>query len=62
MKRKDLLKRFTKKGWWIDREGANHTIVTNGTDFEAIPRHNEINENLAKNIIKRRGQYGRHQH
>ncbi len=55
MKRKDLLKRFTKKGWWIDREGANHTIVTNGTDFEAIPRHNEINENLAKNIIKRRG-------
>lgn len=55
MKRKDLIKRFKRNGWWILREGANHTIVTNGTDFEAVPRHSEINERLAQEIIRRRG-------
>lgn len=55
MKRKDLMKRFTRKGWWVEREGGNHTIMTNGNDYEAIPRHAEIKEELAKAIIKRRG-------
>lgn len=55
MKQKDLLKLFYNKGWWILREGANHIIVTNGTDIEPVPRHKEINEQLAKAIIKRRG-------
>lgn len=55
MKRKDLMKRFTRKGWWIEREGGSHTIITNGNDYETIPRHTEINEELAKAIIKRRG-------
>lgn len=55
MKQKDLLHLFFKNGWWILREGANHIIVTNGTDIEAIPRHREVNERLAKAIIKRRG-------
>lgn len=36
------------------REGGNHTIVTDGKDVEAIPRHKEISENLAKALIKRR--------
>jgi len=55
MKRKDLIKRFKAKQWWVDREGASHTIMTNGVAFEAIPRHTEINEALAQAIIKRRG-------
>lgn len=55
MKQRDLLNLFFKKGWWVFREGGNHTIVTNGTDSEAIPRHKEINEQLAKSIKKRRG-------
>ena len=54
MKRSDLLKLFKKNGWYILREGANHIIMTNGTDIEPVPRHNEINELLAKTIIKRR--------
>lgn len=53
MKRKDLMKRFLDNGWRILREGGNHTVVTNGTDVEFIPRHTEIKENLAKAIIKR---------
>lgn len=55
MKQRDLLGLFFQKGWWVFREGGNHIIVTNGTDSEAIPRHKEINEQLAKAIIKRRG-------
>jgi hypothetical protein len=55
MKQKDLIHRFLRNGWWVLREGANHIILTNGTDMEPIPRHKEVNELLAKAIIKRRG-------
>lgn len=55
MKQKDLLDRFARHGWWVLREGANHLILTNGTDIEPIPRHRELNEQLARAIIKRRG-------
>ncbi len=55
MKRKDLIKLFEKNGWWLKREGGSHTIYTNGSDNEPIPRRTEINEMLIKKIIKRRG-------
>lgn len=55
MKQKDLLKRFFDNGWWVLREGGNHIILTNGTEIEPVPRHKEVNEQLAKSIIKRRG-------
>lgn len=54
MKQRELLNRFLKNGWWVLREGGNHTVVTDGKDVEAIPRHKEISENLAKALIKRR--------
>ena len=53
MKRKELIKILKANGWELFREGANHTIYTNGKRNEAIPRHNEIDERLAKAIIKR---------
>lgn len=53
MKRKDLIKLLERNGWQLLREGANHTVYTNGKKVEAIPRHNEIAEMLAKAIIKR---------
>ena len=55
MKRKDLIKLFEKNGWWLKREGGNHTIYTNGINNEPISRQTEINEILAKKIIKRCG-------
>lgn len=55
MKRKDLIKLFEKNGWWLKREGHNHTIYTNGKDNEPISRQTEIDEVLAKKIIKRQG-------
>jgi len=55
MKRKVLIKKLEKEGWWKLREGANHDIYTNGKASEPIPRHTEVNELLAKSIIKRQG-------
>ena len=55
MKQKDLIKRPERNGWWKVREGANHIVYTNGKESETIPRHRELNELLAKAIIKRRG-------
>lgn len=55
MKHKDLVKRLENNGWYLLKHGGNHDIYTNGKDIEPIPRHKEINEMLAKSIIKRRG-------
>lgn len=55
MKQKDLLKRFYAKGWWKLREGGNHIIMTDGNEIEPVPRHKELDEQLAKSIIRRRG-------
>jgi YcfA-like protein. len=52
MKKRDLIKLFEKNGWQIE-EGSNHTLAIKGENKEAIPRHKEINELLAKAIIKR---------
>ena len=55
MKRQDLIKLLEKNGWWLMRNGANHDIYTNGKKSEPIPRHRELNEQLAKAIIRRQG-------
>lgn len=54
-KRKDLIKMLSRNGWYFKRSGSDHDVYTNGTEIEPIPRHKEINELLAKGIIKRRG-------
>ncbi len=55
MKRKDLIKLLEKNGWYFKRDGHDHDIYTNGEKSEPIPRHREINELLAKSIIKKHG-------
>ncbi len=52
MKKKILEKELKKLGWWLKRHGGKHDIWTNGEDEEPVPRHNEINELLAKKILK----------
>jgi len=55
LKRKDLIKLLEKNGWRFKREGHDHTIYTNGIANEPISRQTEIDDILAKKIIKRRG-------
>ena len=54
-KRADLIKLLSKKGWYLKNHGGSHDVYTNGIENESIPRHREVNENLARAIIKRRG-------
>lgn len=54
MKRKDLEKMLRALGCYLKREGSEHTIWINPKTGkqQAIPRHNEIPEPLAKKIFK----------
>lgn len=52
MKRGDLERQLRKAGWWFLRHGGNHDVWTDGDRTEAVPRHNEINELLAKKILR----------
>jgi mRNA interferase HicA len=54
MKRRELLKHLEKHGCKFLREGSKHTVYINPNAKKAstVPRHNEINEFLAKKICK----------
>jgi hypothetical protein len=55
MKRIDLIKAITKSGAIFIRHGSNHDWYKNARTGvgQPIPRHAEINEMLAKSIIKK---------
>lgn len=55
MKQRDLIKLLERNGWKKVRQGSNHLVYSDGQHSETVPRHKEINELLAKAIIKRRG-------
>lgn len=55
MKRRELIKKLESNGWYLKRNGGDHDIYTNDTAREPIPRHREINDDLAKAILKRQG-------
>jgi len=54
MKRSELIKHLKKYGCILKREGASHSLWMNPQTgaTEAIPRHNEIKNLLAKKICK----------
>jgi len=55
MKRSSLLRHLRKHGCMLKREGKEHSLWTNpetGT-VEAVPRHTEISNKLAKKICRR---------
>lgn len=53
MKRRDLIKEIESLGYQLVRHGHDHDIYSNGKRSEPISRQTEINEILAKKIIKR---------
>jgi len=52
VKRKDLLKKVAELGATFLRHGGNHDIYIKGKIYKSIPRHAEIDERLAKSVIK----------
>jgi mRNA interferase HicA len=54
MKRRDLIKELEKHGCILIRNGAKHDWYMNPKTkiSQPVPRHSEINDYLAKHIIK----------
>lgn len=55
MKRRDLIKKLTMAGFVFYRHGRDHDVYKRGHDEEEVPRHRDINEILAKSILKKWG-------
>ena len=55
MKQRELVKKLEAAGFKLERHGGNHDVYVRGEDTEQIPRHKEINEILAKAIIRKWG-------
>ena len=53
MKQRELVKRLERVGFEFERHGGNHDIYRRGDDIEKVPRHKEINERLARAILKK---------
>ena len=53
MKRRALVRHLEENGCRLLREGANHSIFVSPTGrTSTVPRHTEINDDLAKKISK----------
>lgn len=55
MKQRDLIKKLESIGFRFERHGGNHDIYRRGNDEEKVPRHRELDERLAKAILKKWG-------
>ena len=55
VKRKELIKLLESAGFVFERHGGKHDIYKRGNEKEYIPRHKEINELLAKAILRKWG-------
>lgn len=55
MKWKDLIRKLEQAGFKLVRNGANHDIYKRGNDEETVPRHKEIDEMLARKILRKWG-------
>ncbi len=57
MKRRDLIRRIEELGAVFIRHGAKHDWYQNPVTKMAqpVPRHSEVNEMLAKSIIRKLG-------
>lgn len=56
MKHRDLIKKIKDAGYTLDRDNGDHSIYEKeGCRPIQIPRHREINENTAKQILRDAG-------
>ena len=54
MKRKDLIRKITSAGCVLAKHGGKHDLYKNPETGgkQPVPRHNEIDEQLAKHILR----------
>ncbi len=55
IKRRDLVKHFEKNGFYLLREGKNHSIYTNKIKTIPVKRHRTIDRITANELCKQAG-------
>lgn len=55
VKRRDLTRHLEENGFHLLREGANHSIYTNGTGVIPVKRHRQFDRITANEICKQAG-------
>ena len=55
MKYRDLVRKLEKIGFKFERNGGNHDVYKRGSEEEQVPRHRDVNERLARAILKKWG-------
>ena len=55
MKHRDLVKKLENAGFHLERHGGQHDVYVRGNDRETVPRHAEVNERLARAILRKWG-------
>jgi mRNA interferase HicA len=55
VKRRDLIRYLEQNGFYQLREGANHTIYTNGGKIIPVKRHNQFDRITANELCKQAG-------
>ena len=56
MKRRDIIKRLQDAGYKVIRDDGDHTVLWKpGSRIIQVPRHREINENTARQILRDAG-------
>lgn len=53
MRRRELESKLSDLGWRFLGHGGGHDIWARGEETIPVPRHTEINENLARSILRR---------
>jgi predicted RNA binding protein YcfA (HicA-like mRNA interferase family) len=52
VKRRDLIQYLEENGFYLLREGANHSIYTNGTKTIPVKRHRQLDRITANALCK----------
>ncbi len=55
VKRRDLIRHLEKHGFWLLREGAKHSIYTNGKKAIPVKRHRTMDRITANELCKQAG-------
>ena len=55
VKRKDLVRYFEQQGFILIREGANHSIYSNGDKTIPVKRHTHLDRITANKLCKQAG-------
>jgi predicted RNA binding protein YcfA (HicA-like mRNA interferase family) len=55
VKRKDLIQHLKKFGFYLLREGANHSIYTNNVKTIPVKRHRTLDRITANELCKQAG-------